>query len=148
MRFFKIYEMLKLKINKGGNDFITKFIALMNAEKNPMDNGYYYQDGETLVKFKLIPGFLKPGSVLVSDLHTIPNKTGAGKRFLTNLTDLADETNTWLELSAVPLKTNEKIPLLKLNQFYGSFGFAKIKGDSQNTMVRKPALSNPYAENA
>jgi hypothetical protein len=143
MRFFKLYEVL---INKDDNDFITKFIALVNARKNPFDKDYFYQDGQTLVKFKLIPGFLKPGSVLISDLHTIPNKTGAGKRFLEKLTQLADETNTWLELSAVPLKTDEKIPAQKLNKFYDGFGFEKIKGDSQNTMVRKPA--DPYAENA
>ncbi len=148
MRFFKMYEMLKLRINKSENYFIPKFISLVKAEKNPFDNGYFYQDGETLVKFKLIPGFLKPGSVLVSDLHTIPNKTGAGRRFLEQLTDLADDTNTLLELSAVPLKTDEKIPSQKLNQLYGSFGFEKIKGDSQNTMVRKPALPDPFAENA
>lgn len=143
-----MYEMLKLRINKSENYFIPKFISLVKAEKNPFDNGYFYQDGETLVKFKLIPGFLKPGSVLVSDLHTIPNKTGAGKRFLEKLTQLADETNTLLELSAVPLKTDEKIPLNKLNKFYSDFGFEKIKGDSQNTMIRKPTLAEPYAENA
>jgi hypothetical protein len=134
-----MYEMLKLRINKDGNDFIQKFIALMKAQENPIDKGYFYQDGDTLVKFKLIPGFLKPGSVLVSDLHTIPNKTGAGRRFLKELTQLADATNTLLELSAVPLKTDEKIPQDKLNNFYDTFGFEKIKGDSQNTMVRKPA---------
>lgn len=143
-----MYEMLKLRINKDGNDFIQKFIALMKAQENPIDKGYYYQDGDTLVKFQLIPGFLKPGSVHVNVLHTIPNKTGAGKRFLEKLTQLADETNTWLELSAVPFKADERIPQDKLNNFYANFGFAKIKGDSQNTMVRKPKSANPNAENA
>lgn len=132
-------ESIRLSLNKNDDNFIQKFISLVNAQKNPFSrNEYYYNDENAIVKFEMSSGFLKPGSIHISALHVIPNKTGAGTRFMNKLVNLADQTNTTLELDAVPLKTNEKIPLKALVSFYRSFGFNSVKGFDRSTMIRNP----------
>jgi hypothetical protein len=131
---------IRIGVDKSSEDFIRRFISSVQAQSNPIDRNYYYMDGDALVKFQISPGYLKRGSVAVGELHIVPNKTGAGRRFMETLTRLADESNVFLELNAVPLKTNERIPLNKLKNLYKSFGFLQMPGESQNTMFRKPKV--------
>jgi hypothetical protein len=122
-------------------EFINRFFASVNAQMNPFGHNYYYTDGQTLVMFKINSSVIKPGGIHIEEIHTIPTKTGAGQRFMEKITRMADETNTWLELNAVPLKTDQRIPLRKLKNFYKSFGFNPLR-DSQDTMIRKPKISD------
>lgn len=123
-------------------EFISRFMASVNAQMNPLGRNYYYMDGETLVMFKMNPSVIKFGGIHLEEIHANPTKTGAGQRFMQKITKMADDTNTWLELNAVPLKTSEKIPSRKLKNFYKSFGFIPLRGDDQDTMIRKPQISD------
>jgi len=122
--------------------FISRFFASVNAQMNPFGHNYYYTDGETVVMFKINSSVMKPGGIHIEEIHTVPTKTGAGQRFMEKITRMADETNTWLELNAVPLKTDERIPSRKLKNFYKSFGFNSLRRDDQDTMIRKPKTSD------
>jgi GNAT superfamily N-acetyltransferase len=118
--------------------FIDDFNDSIGSEKSDMDptENFYEDENGTLIKYKLVPGYLAKNSVSLSNFHTIPPKTGAGGKLLKTLIDLADDKNIILELEAVPLKVDNKIPLEKLKNFYRRFGFKDIKNDS--TMVRNP----------
>ena len=125
-------------MENSAQEFILSFQSSVNAQPNPIDDNFYYIDGDTLVKFKMTPSFLKPNAVHLDQIHAVPTKTGAGLRFMQKLTKLADQTNTWLELNSVPLNTRERIPTKKLTNFYKSFGFTSLQKDEQNTMIRRP----------
>lgn len=139
---FKDWLIAETVNPENSQQFISRFFASVNAQMNPFGHNYYYTDGQTLVMFKINSSVIKPDAIHIEEIHTVPTKTGAGKRFMEKITRMADETNTWLELNAVPLKTNERIPSSKLKNFYKSFGFKSLRKDDQNTMIRKPKISD------
>jgi len=117
-------------------DFVDEFNRLSGSRPNPMDPaGRIIEDGQAIVNYALEPA-MGSGDVVLKTLQVSPTGTGAGSRFLKNLTDRADRNMKTLRLNAHPLDVDEPIGVEDLKALYRRFGFVDAGGEK---MVRPPA---------
>jgi hypothetical protein len=145
----------EIKASQISDDLVSKFkkdIETNHIKSEDLGNHSFWRyvetpKGKSTVSVKNV----YPISTLpaVEVFWLIAADRGAGREAMQLICDLADKHGVYLELDAIPLKTDQqgkefKLTREQLVKFYQSFGF-KIKEyrDKHPRMIRKPIKTKP-----